>query len=240
MLAVEVAGDEATARLRAEEALGLHRSLGDAWGAAYSGFLLGSALDSAEVDLATAERHFDESMRLFRDLGDEHYALVTSSNLAWHYYSLGDPERARALHEETLAGARATSNKRIQAISMAALAVCAVDEGRTDDALSLLTESIRIRLDVGDLIGLAADLRRSSFALAVAGKAAAAVRLLSSSEALREQLGTSLQRDAARMDEQTLALVHAQLDEAAFAEAWEQGRTLPIDEAVAFSLESAE
>jgi predicted ATPase/class 3 adenylate cyclase len=235
-LAHEVGGDEATARVRAEEALALHRSFGDTWGAAYSGFLLASA----ETDLATAEQHLDESARLFRELGDEHYALLASSNLAWKCYELGDRERARALHEETLRRGRATSNKRMEAISMAALAVYAVDEHRTADALSMLTESIRIRRDVGDLIGLAADLRRSSFALAVAGRAAAAARLLSSSEALREQLGTSLQPDAASMDEQTLAIVGAQLDKAAFAEAWKQGRALTVDEAVAVSLESAE
>ena len=235
-LAHEVGGDEATARLRAEEALALHRSFGDTWGAAYSGFLLASA----ETDLATAEQHLDESARLFRELGDEHYALLASSNLAWKCYELGDRERARALHEETLRRGRATSNKRMEAISMAALAVYAVDERRTADALSMLTESIRIRRDVGDLIGLAADLRRSSFALAFAGRAAAAARLLSSSEALREQLGTSLQPDSASMDEQTLAIVGAQLDKAAFAEAWEQGRALTVDEAVALSLESAE
>src|SRR5213593_4231009 len=51
-----------------------------------------------------------------------------SSNLAWKCYELGDRERARALHEETLRRGRATSNMRIEAISMAALAVYAIDE----------------------------------------------------------------------------------------------------------------
>jgi tetratricopeptide (TPR) repeat protein len=239
-LASEVGQDEAAAILRAEEALELHRSLGDEWGAAYSEFLLGNMLGDAHADLAAAEKHYNESARLFRELGDEHYALLARSNLAWKCYYLGERERARALHEETLAQARATSNKRIEAISMAALAVYAVDEGRTDDALPLLRETLRYRLDVGDLIGLAADLRRSSYALAAAGRLAAAVRLLSSSEALRGQLGTSLQPDSARMDEQTLAIVHAQLDKAAFADAWAQGRALTIEEAIALSLDSGE
>ena len=122
-------------------------------------------------------------------------------------------------------------------LSLAALAVYAVDEGRAHDAFPMLSASIRIRRDVGDLIGLAADLRRSSYALAVAGQAAGAVRLLSSSESLREELGTSLQPDSAKMDEKTLTIVNAQLTKAAIAEAWLQGRTLPIDEAIALSLE---
>ena len=36
-------GDSATAKLRAEEGLALHRTLGDRWGAAYAGFMLGNA-----------------------------------------------------------------------------------------------------------------------------------------------------------------------------------------------------
>jgi predicted ATPase/DNA-binding SARP family transcriptional activator len=238
-LAVEVGGDEATARRRAEEALALHRTAGDAWGAAYSVFQLGSVLGRT-ADLVMAQQHYEESARLFRELGDEHYVLLAQSNLAWTCYDVGDRERARALHEGTLASARATSSKRIEAISLAALAIYAVDEGQTDNAISMLTESLRIRREVGDLIGLCADLRRSSVALAVAGRAAAAVRLLSSSETLREQLGGRLQPDAAKMDERTLALVGGQLDEAAFAEAWEQGRSLPVDEAIALSLDSAD
>jgi hypothetical protein len=43
-----------------------------------------------------------------------------------------------------------------------------------------------------------------------------------------------------RMNEQTLDAIRARLDQAAFAEAWEQGRTLTIDEAFALALESHE
>jgi len=39
------------------------------------------------------------------------------------------------------------------------------------------------------------------------------------------------------MNEETLAVIRAQLDEAAFAEAWEQGRALTADEAVALALD---
>ena len=42
------------------------------------------------------------------------------------------------------------------------------------------------------------------------------------------------------MNEQTLSAIRAQLNESAFAEAWEQGGALTIDEAVALVLESPE
>jgi hypothetical protein len=40
------------------------------------------------------------------------------------------------------------------------------------------------------------------------------------------------------MNEETIRTIRAQLDEVAFAEAWEQGRPLTADEAVALALDS--
>jgi len=73
----------------------------------------------------------------------------------------------------------------------------------------------------------------------VPGKADTAARLLSCFEAQREQIGVS-EAWVARMNEQTLSTIRTRLDESAFAEAWEQGRALTIDEAVALALESLE
>ena len=39
-----------------------------------------------------------------------------------------------------------------------------------------------------------------------------------------------------RGNDEALALIHARLDDAAFREAWEQGRALTADEAVALAL----
>ena len=41
-----------------------------------------------------------------------------------------------------------------------------------------------------------------------------------------------------RITDQALSAIRTQLDEAAFADAWEQGRTLTADEAVALALDS--
>jgi tetratricopeptide (TPR) repeat protein len=132
-------GDPSTAKLCAEEALVLHRTLGDMWGAAYSGFMLGSAL-GVGGDPARAQPLYEESVRVFRELGDEHSAVLVSRNLAATYDSLGDRQRARALYEENLRRARATSNERMQASMLGALATIALEEGRLEDADTMLKE----------------------------------------------------------------------------------------------------
>jgi tetratricopeptide (TPR) repeat protein len=230
-------GDATTARLRAEEALALHRTLGDAWGTAESEFLLGLAV-ADEGNFARAQELFDESVRRFRELGDEHYTLVSTRMLAWTSYSLGERERGRALHEDNLHRARALGNEHIEASTLGALAMIALDEGRVEDAVAMLKERHRIHRNLGDPHGIAKDLCRVARVLAVEGRAATAARLLSSSEALHEEIGATLRPWLARMNEETLTTIRSQLDEAAVAEAWEQGQALTVEEAVALALDS--
>jgi predicted ATPase len=229
-------GDTTTARLRAEEALALHRPLDDAWGTAYSVYLLGSAA-AEEGDFQTAQPFFDESLRRFRELGDEHYILVAMDALAWTYGELGDRERRRALHEDVLRRARAQADEGVVALQLDQLAWHALEDGRVEDAFSMLKESLRIYRDLGRRGGIVENLSRFARGLAVAGRAETAARLLSTSEMLREEIGGSVPW-VAGLNEETLTTIRTQLDEAALAEAWEHGRALTVDEAVALALDS--
>jgi predicted ATPase len=238
VMAVE-GGDGATGRLRAEEALALNRKIGDAWGTAFSLFMLAQA--ATEVGDREGElQFFDESSRAFSELGDENYALLAARNLAGTYSDLGDRERARALHEDNLRRARAMGNEEIEGDLLGTLAEYAMDDGRVQDALPMLRESLLISRDLGNRgnrLEIALSLRRSAQALALRGKAEAAARLLSSSEALREEIGFS-RSWFGEVNEETLAPIRKQLDEAAFAEEWARGKKLTIDEAVALALDS--
>jgi len=228
-------GDFVTAMLRAEEGLALHRTLGDAWGGAYCQFMLGAAVGSDDVE--RAQRLYEESARTFRELGDEHSALLVTRNLASTYDDLGDHDRARALYEDNLRRARATDNERIQASTLGALATIAFDEGRIQDAIWMLKESLRIHRHLGDRLDTAVDLCRAARTVAFAGRAGTAVRLLSSFAAMHEEIGVR-RSSVAEMNEETLTTVHRQLDEAAFAEAWRQGQALTMDEAVELALQA--
>jgi hypothetical protein len=115
----------------------------------------------------------------------------------------------------------------------------ALQDNRVQDASSILKEALRIHRDGGDRRLAARDLGRFARALALEGRAATAAQLLSRSVALREEIG-ALEAGDAEFNEQTLTMIKVQLDEAAFAEGWEQGRKLTVDEAVALALASVE
>ena len=62
--------------------------------------------------------------------------------------------------------------------------------------------------------------------------------MLSASSSLYEKAGLVMPLYAERKNEETLELLHEQLDDAAFEEAWERGAKLTLEEAVALALES--
>lgn len=234
-------GDSASARTWGEEALALNLKLGDALGAALSQSYIATAA-AQERDWAKARGIIEECVRAFRELGDEDSALLATWVLAWMCRGLGDQERSRALTEENLRQARAAGYRRIEALSLGALAMLAVDQGRLQDGLAGLKEACRIDRAYGYRLQVALDLCLFARVLARAGNWGAAAQLFAKGEALREETGESLGSWAvieAKLED-TLTAIRAHLDEAAFAEAWDEGRALSLDDAVALALDLGE
>jgi ATP/maltotriose-dependent transcriptional regulator MalT len=193
-----------------------------------------------EGDLERAQQLAEESLALFREAGDEHNTVAATRTLAFTYHSRGDLERARILHESNLGQAQALGFKETEAATLGSLAMIAAEQGRVEDALALGKQNLLAYRDLGSLQGIAQSLcGRASALVVLLGKADAAARILSCFEAQREKIGVG-EAWVARLNEQTLSAIRARLDESTFAEAWEEGRALTIDEAVAVALESLE
>lgn len=233
----EMAGDLLAAKRRSEEALALHRRLGDEWGAAYSVFSL-AGVATEEADWSSALPLFEESVARFRELGDDHYALIAADGVAWAAGQLGDVERRRRVHEEVFCEARALGDWAIAASELEQLARFARDDGRIDDALSMLAEALRMKRDLEMPNLIVESLCRFADTLAVGERPEIAARLLAADEALREEIGGGFAW-VAEVNGETLAKLRTQLDRATLADALEQGRLLTPEEAVALALDSA-
>ena len=214
----------------------LHRELGDAWGIAFSLLMYAYAVGQGG-DWRQAQELYSESAQRFRKCGDEHYALRASRSLAWAYYEGGDLEHARMLLEDNLRQGRATDDDYVQAISLSQLADVAVDQGRFEEAVSMLAESHLIFRELNDLLYIAAVVGQFARVLAPAGRAVSAAEVLSSSKVQMEEIGAS-PAWFAKHSENTLDVIRTELDETAFADAWERGRALSADEAVSLALDS--
>ena len=231
-------GDVATGRPLAEEAVELYRTLGDDWGIAFS-LLMFAYATGQEGDWPRAQQLFGESVRRFRGLGDEYYELRAARAQAWSYYEPGNLERSWQLYELILPRARATGNEYVEAVALFSMAEIAADKGRVADAVPMLEESQRILRERKDLLLIASGVGRFASLLALAGRAAIAAQVLSTSTALMEEIGAMPGPYwFARIHRKTLAAIHAQLDDSAFAEAWDKGQMMTGDEAVALAVDS--
>jgi predicted ATPase/class 3 adenylate cyclase len=230
-------GHAADARLRAEEALALHRQLGNAWGVAASLYFLGAA-EADDQEFERARELWEESARLFHEAGDSFHALLATRMLAWAYDELGERDRARRLKEDVLEQARAAGDKHVQVHALESLAHVAAPEGQVEEAAALLEEAWDLNCELGDRFREAVIVCRFARVLAFGGKAEAAARVLACGETLYEEMGAVPMGWLKRGNDEALSLIRAALDEAAFAHVWEHGRTLMADEAVALAVDA--
>ncbi|MBA2332048.1 MAG: hypothetical protein H0V94_04570 [Actinobacteria bacterium] len=125
----------------------------------------------------------------------------------------------------------------MEATLLGALGMIAVGEGRIDEAKSLLKASTRSFGALGNRLDIATNLCRVGAALAASENETVALRLLSSAQIELEEMGVKVPWVAISNDE-TIGVIRSRLDDAAFEDAWEQGRDLSLDDATALALES--
>ena len=230
-------GDAAAAIRWAQDSLAIYRGLGEPFGIADALLMLGSAL-SRHGRYADARGSFEESVQRFAALGQEYYVLQARMFLAGTYMDLGDHARSRALNEENLERARATGNKHIEAQSLDTLAFLAVADGRAAEAIHMVLDAFRLHRELGDVFRMAQTGSRLAGAVAATGRLTLAGRLLSWSTELRRDIGATSHPVLSAMNEQTMDIVRAGLNENAFVEAWEAGKKLTADDAVAMTLDA--
>jgi predicted ATPase/class 3 adenylate cyclase len=225
-------GDDAASLQRAEQALELHRALGDRRGIADSLWRVGAA-QIAVGDWVQARDALAESLLLFTELGDESQ-LGALRTIAWAHAKEDDWEEARPLYEEVARRAKELGNVLYEAIAIRSLALVAVEQGRVDDALSLLEEHFSI-FESGDDTGMTMEhLCQFALVLAAGGEPATAVSLIAACQAAGEEVGLTI-RWVEERNEETLERARAQLEPDSFAEAWERGRRLSACVALDFA-----
>jgi tetratricopeptide (TPR) repeat protein len=220
-----------------EEALALSRTLGDERGIALSLFQTGADAVS-DGDWQTATALLTESLERFRHLGYRYWVPWITRTLAWNASRSGDLQRARELYEQGLDAAREIGSRAAEAALLGALGWLAILAGHPRDALPLYAKSLTLRRAIDDREEMLVGLTGASRALALTGDPVTAVKGLASAASTREELGTVGEDWVERDREDALEAIHAHLDEAAFAQAWEEGSRLALDDAVGLTLEA--
>jgi hypothetical protein len=111
--------------------------------------------------------------------------------------------------------------------------------GHTGAAKAFFQESLKLFKDENKKIGMMHCLPGFASVLGIIGKPESAARLFGAMEALLENLEMTGQLDPPDQKEldHYVAIVRSQLDEAAFAKAWAEGRVMRMEQAIAYGLE---
>lgn len=214
------------------ESLDLFRQLGDRRGTAFVLNLLG-VLASDQGDYATAQARFEEGLAIQRELGDRRGIERSLSSLGLIAREQADLAKARELYEQSLAIGRELGHKAGMAFSLRGLAAVAGLEDHPAEAESLFCESLRIETALHSRPDIAACLEGLA---RTSGDLERAARLLGAASALRESAHSAVSQFEQAHHARRLAEVRSGLGETRFAAAWDQGRAMPQDEAVAYAL----
>ena len=224
-------GDSETARALIQEGLDISRQVGDKVEVGHELVNLGTLQD----DLAVARTHQEEALKIFRHLGSKQDMAIALHNLASMVEEHDGPE-AQALHEESLRIRRQIGDKWGIAYSLASLADSARCRGDFDTAEGFLEESLAIRRELGFRRGVVHCIEAYSSLAAAQGRHDRAARLYGASAARRQQIGAPLEPEARAGMAESAATTRTALGDAAYDAAYAEGRTLTVDEAVAYAL----
>jgi predicted ATPase/DNA-binding SARP family transcriptional activator len=222
----------------AREGLALMRRNGNQTGEA-------SALESLGIALRACARYeeaigfHEQSLALWSALGNRHAAVGALHNLAASLYHVGLLDRAQQAVEEALDVNRQLGHRAWVAFNLNLLAGITLKQGRAEAALSHAREALQIRQALGGTRSLCASLSRLALIAESSDDAARAVRLFAAAEALRSTAGVRQPQDEASECEAALDALRRRMDLDTFAQAWEAGARLTLDEAVAEALHTS-
>ncbi len=227
-------GNLGAARELAEEGVRLFREVGEAWGTALALNHLGRATFELG-DPVAARLLLEESTALFR-AGNMQRLAMPLNTLGRVALRQGDDTGARAYCEEALAVARATGDELFIAEALAELGTVALHVGDSGQATALYQQSLTLIWTRGYRECIAEDLAGLAATASLLGQPERAARLFGAVEALREVSGIRLSPLPRADYDRAVEGIRAHLDEATFAQAWEKGRAMPLEQAIAEAL----
>jgi ATP/maltotriose-dependent transcriptional regulator MalT len=228
-------GDSRTAEPLLEESVALFRELGNGRGVAY-------ALGSAAV-LAITQEHYErgidyagEATGIFLEEGDKWGAAPMLGCSAVGWLNLGDYGRAKSLAERGLALCRETGDKHGTSIALCTLAGVAQAEREYARARELFEEGLAVSAELGNEADIVHCLDGLASVAGAEGRVARAARLWGAAEALLKEIEAVYAYVPDRSRHRSQLAARSLMDEAAWEVAWEEGRTMTAEQAIAYAL----
>jgi tetratricopeptide (TPR) repeat protein len=156
---------------------------------------------------------YEESLALYRQLGDAAREAIVSVNLAVLHFDQKDYATARTYFEQVLMNFRETGNRFAVVIVLFNLGATLYNLGEDAQAERLLIESIQERQEIKDWAGMSEPLEYLAYIAERNGEPKRAIHLLAASAALREeykQAASTMSTENSRQTKEQLRICHPQ------------------------------
>jgi non-specific serine/threonine protein kinase len=235
-----IQGDYRAAYEFYRESLAASTTSGDTRQIALSSEGLGSVVAYLHGDSVAARALFKEGLSIGRELDDERVIATSLNNLAELERAAGRYREARPLYEEALSLHLKKGDKEGESICLSNLGSLAWYEEDLAAARSLYTRGLEAAVRLANRIDIAISLGGFAAILGKLGQFDEAVQLAGASDRLRESIGCELETEADRLFHAAyMSRLRDALSEVAFTAAYEDGRALKTEEAIALALHAA-
>jgi predicted ATPase/DNA-binding SARP family transcriptional activator len=228
-------GDNERAQALLEDALDIHRTLGDQRGMAHALHYLG-AVAHHRGDFAAAARLYQESLVLRRALDDRSNTAALLNNLGLAVLALGDAERAEALLQESLALHQELGDRWNAAYTLDSLGQAALARNNPYQARGWYIAALTLLRDLDDRWCAVASIVGFAATLLVRREFRRAAVLLGAAQHAREQMGVDVMLGKHHPDDALVDELRAQLGASAFTAAFIEGRSLSVEQAILVAL----
>jgi predicted ATPase/transcriptional regulator with XRE-family HTH domain len=181
----------------------------------------------------------EEGLALWREVGDMYGVALVLNDLAEVERSRGNYERAVPLYIEGIEKMREMEDNSRVANALHNLAHVLHHQGDLDKAYELLAESLTMRRDLDDRPGIYMSLTGLAGVVSSRGLPEKAALLFGAAESLLEDSTFKVQPIDKRDYDINVERTRAQLGETEWTSAWEAGRRMAWENAVALALEES-
>jgi predicted ATPase/DNA-binding CsgD family transcriptional regulator len=227
--------DSATAQALLDESLSIAREMADGWTTAWVLHLLGRVA-YFENDPLRTRALADESLAIAEELGDDWLIAWALHLLGLAAYITGEYPTARAYYAQSLEIRQKIGYEEGIAILLQLLGIAAFREGDYVQALERTREAFAALRQLGAPWLLSQVFAVFSGIAAAQSQPERAVRLAGATAALVDSYRTPLIPIAEALLTEGLERARGELDERAYARAWEHGRRMSLEESVAEAL----
>lgn len=230
--------DYETARATFEKSVSLFRSLGDRRWESFASYYI-ARVDYSRRDFAAARVEVEQGLSSCYETRDRLGIWSRLNLLGEIARSEGNYALAKEFHFRGYAMAQEMGRKSSIDISAGNLGAVVLREGNLARARELFAESLRLSNEMEQ--GLLYPLRGFASVAAVQKQMTRAARLFAAADSLQTEGDLIKMNPADEADyDHYLNLIRAQLDQASFNAAWEEGRAMTVEQAVAYALDYIE